>query len=102
MASGILILFRIGYCAVMRRTGRRKPPQPALPWPGTDETCPRCHGTTQVYYRAAPDGVEIVGGKRMPCPVCQGVGTVRTPLTPQPPALPEQALAASRTKQPFR
>ncbi len=79
----ILILFRIGYCAAMRRTVRRKPPQPALPWPGTDETCPRCHGTKQVYYRAAPDGVEIVGGKRMPCPVCQGVGTVRTPLTPR-------------------
>jgi len=23
--------------------------------------------------------VEIVGGKRMPCPTCQAVGTVRTP-----------------------
>jgi hypothetical protein len=30
VASGILILFRIGYCAVMRRTGRRTP-SPAGP-----------------------------------------------------------------------
>ena len=65
----------------MRRTRRRKPSQIALPWPGTDETCPRCHGTREVYHRATPPGVEIVGGKRLPCPTCQGVGTVRAPLT---------------------
>ena len=40
--------------------------------------------------------------QRMPCPVCQGVGTVLTPLTPQPPARPEPAPATSRTKQPVR
>jgi hypothetical protein len=25
--------------------------------------------------------VEILGGKRVPCPVCHGIGTVRAPLT---------------------
>lgn len=64
----------------MRRTRRHKPPQIALPWPGQDATCPRCHGTREVYHRAAPPGVEIVGGKRVPCPTCQAVGTVRAPL----------------------
>jgi hypothetical protein len=65
----------------MRRTPRRKPPQPALPWPGTDETCPRCHGARQVYHRAVAPRVEIIGGKRVPCPTCQAVGTVRSTLT---------------------
>jgi len=64
----------------MRRTRRHKPPQIALPWPGSDQTCPRCHGTREVYHRATPPGVEILGGKRRPCPTCQAVGTVRAPL----------------------
>lgn len=67
----------------MRRAARRKPCQIALPWPGTDETCPRCHGTKRVYHRATPIDVEIVGGKRIPCPACQAVGTVRTPSQSQ-------------------
>ena len=65
----------------MRRTRRQKACQIALPWPGSDQTCPRCHGTREVYHRAAPPGVEILGGKRRPCPACQAVGTVRAPVT---------------------
>ncbi|HTW69261.1 MAG TPA: hypothetical protein VME47_05190, partial [Acetobacteraceae bacterium] len=75
----ILIRFLCGYTAAMRRTAHRKPRQIPLPWPGTEETCPRCHGTKRVYHRATPNGVEIVGGKRIACPACQAVGTVRTP-----------------------
>jgi hypothetical protein len=55
----------------MRRTPRRKPSQTALLWPGTDELCPCCRGARQIYHRAVPPGVEVVGGKRIPCPVCQ-------------------------------
>ena len=36
--------------------------QAILAWPGTEETCPKCHG------------------KRITCPTCAGAGTVRTPL----------------------
>jgi hypothetical protein len=64
----------------MRRRAPRKPLQLALPWPGTDEICPRCRGTREIYYQATPKGVDIVGGKRVPCPACQAVGTVRAPL----------------------
>jgi len=52
-----------------------------LAWPGTEETCPKCHGKRHVYYlHAGQPGVEIVGGKRVTCPVCAGTGSVRTPL----------------------
>jgi hypothetical protein len=55
--------------------------QASLAWPGTEETCPKCHGQRDVYYlHAGQPGVEIVGGKRVACPVCAGAGTVRTPL----------------------
>jgi hypothetical protein len=55
--------------------------QASLAWPGTEETCPKCHGQRHVYYlRASQPGVEVVGGKRVTCPVCAGWGTVRTPL----------------------
>jgi hypothetical protein len=63
----------------MRRTRPQKPRQSALPWPGSDEICPRCHGAREVYHRTTLPGVEILGGKRMPCPTCQAVGTVRAP-----------------------
>ena len=34
-----------------------------------------------VYYlHAVQPGVEVVGGKRVTCPVCAGTGSVRTPL----------------------
>ena len=87
--------------AMQRRAAARiRPQQIVLPWPGTDEVCPRCHGLRQVYHRATPNGVEILGGKRMPCPVCQGVGTVRTPRQPgtgSAPAASGAAAAIGRT-----
>lgn len=55
--------------------------QASLAWPGTQETCPKCHGQRHVYYlHAGQPGVEVVGGKRVACPVCAGTGTVCTPL----------------------
>jgi hypothetical protein len=55
--------------------------QESLGWPGTGETCPKCHGKCHVYYlHTGQSGVEFVGGKRVTCPVCAGAGTVRTPL----------------------
>ena len=54
--------------------------QATLDWPGTEELCPKCHGQRHVYYlHAGQPGVEVVGGKRVSCPVCAGAGTVRTP-----------------------
>jgi hypothetical protein len=54
--------------------------QRSLAWPGTDETCPKCHGQRHVYYlHAGQPGVDVVGGK-CTCPVCAGTGSVRTPL----------------------
>jgi DnaJ-class molecular chaperone len=55
--------------------------QATLAWPGTEETCPKCHGKRHVYYlHADQPGIEVVGGKRVTCPTCAGTGTVRTPL----------------------
>jgi hypothetical protein len=55
--------------------------QASLAWPGIEETCPKCHGKRHVYYlHAGQPGVEVVGGKRVTCPVCAGEGSVRTPL----------------------
>jgi hypothetical protein len=41
-----------------------------LPLPGADQPCPRCQGQGEVYYLRR--AVEVIGGKRIPCPVCQG------------------------------
>jgi hypothetical protein len=62
--------------------------QSSLAWPGTEETCPKCRGQRHVYYlHAGQPGIEVVGGKRVTCPVCAGKGTVRTPLrSPTDPA----------------
>ena len=55
--------------------------QASLAWPGTEDTCPKCHGQRHVYYlHADQPGVEVLGGKRVTCPTCAGTGTVRTPL----------------------
>jgi hypothetical protein len=55
-------------------------PQASLLWPGADERCPKCQGRGDVYYlRAHQPAVEVLGGKRIVCPVCAGAGTVRTP-----------------------
>jgi hypothetical protein len=38
-------------------------PQATLEWPGTDETCPKCHGQRHVYYlHPGQPGVEVIGG----------------------------------------
>jgi DnaJ-class molecular chaperone len=59
--------------------------QASLAWPGTEETCPKCHGQRHVYYlHARRPSVEVVGGKRVTCPVCAGTGSVRTPLRSSP------------------
>jgi hypothetical protein len=66
----------------MRRTAtRRKPHQIDLPWPVAEVICPRCRGTKQVYHRATRPHVEVIGGKRIPCPICAASGKVRVPLT---------------------
>ncbi len=54
--------------------------QPSFLWPGADETCPRCRGQGDVYYlNVSQPGAEIVGGKRIPCPACHGLGAIRVP-----------------------
>ena len=38
--------------------------------------CLRCGGTKLVYRNRTPSGVEIVSGKRIPCPECGGLGKI--------------------------
>jgi DnaJ-class molecular chaperone len=58
--------------------------QLTLPWPGTDEPCPKCQGEGDVYYlHASRTGVDVVGGKRVVCPLCAGTGRVRAPAQDQ-------------------
>jgi hypothetical protein len=64
----------------LRPTSLTPSPQASLPWPGADERCPKCQGRGDVYYlRAHQPAVEVLGGKRIICPVCAGAGTVRAP-----------------------
>ena len=52
--------------------------QLSLPFPTADVRCPTCHGKGDMYYLAGrPD---VVGGKRLVCPVCRGEGRVRVPV----------------------
>jgi RecJ-like exonuclease len=55
--------------------------QPALPFLSADEQCPKCKGKGDVYYLHAktPD-VDVVGGKRVVCPVCEGAGNITVPI----------------------
>jgi hypothetical protein len=54
--------------------------QASLPWPGKEERCPKCQGRGDVYDLSAHQPVvEVLGGKRIACPVCAGAGTVRAP-----------------------
>jgi DnaJ-class molecular chaperone len=55
--------------------------QPTFPWPGADEPCPKCKGEGNVFYLHAtlPD-VDVTGGKRVVCPVCEGIGSIRVPV----------------------
>lgn len=48
-------------------------------WPTRPVPCPKCGGARTVYYlhaRAPGRVVVVVGGKRIPCPVCHGSGDV--------------------------
>jgi hypothetical protein len=55
--------------------------QPALPFPGADEHCPKCKGKGDVYYlHATMPNVDVVGGKRVVCPVCLGEGKIAVPV----------------------
>ena len=54
------------------------PHQASLEWPGADEVCPKYRGIGNVYY--LPTRPQVVGGKRVACPVCAGSGSVRKPL----------------------
>ena len=43
--------------------------QKPLPWESRKTTCRRCKGGKTVYYAAIRGGVEVVGGRRVPCPI---------------------------------
>lgn len=60
--------------------------QLALPWPGIDAPCPKCQGRGEIYYLNARRrlDVDVVGGKRIVCPVCQGTRVVRLPTRAAP------------------
>jgi DnaJ-class molecular chaperone len=55
--------------------------QPVLPFPGAEERCPKCKGKGDVYYlHATIPGADVVGGKRVVCPVCLGEGRITVPV----------------------
>jgi hypothetical protein len=58
----------------------REDRQQILPWPGGAAPCPKCRARGEVYYLQTrqPD-VEIIGGRRIICPACGGVGMVWAP-----------------------
>ncbi|HEY3848478.1 MAG TPA: hypothetical protein VGL95_15330 [Acetobacteraceae bacterium] len=58
--------------------------QKPLPWPSHKTVCRRCHGSKTVYHAAMRSGVEVVGGRRVPCPDCCGNGTILEPDRPSP------------------
>ena len=54
----------------------------SLPFPTTAVPCPTCHGKGDVNYLAArPD---VIGGKRIVCPVCEGHARVPVKGDEQP------------------
>jgi hypothetical protein len=58
--------------------------QKPLPWESHKTICRRCKGSRTVYYASMRGGVEVIGGRRVPCPDCGGIGTVREPDQPPP------------------
>jgi len=43
--------------------------QPSLAWPGTEETCPKCHGQRDVYYlHAGQPGSTLSAASVSPAP----------------------------------
>ena len=57
---------------------RQKP----LPWASHKTVCRRCKGSKTVYYASMRSGVEVIGGRRVPCPECSGKGIVLEPVHP--------------------
>jgi len=53
--------------------------QLSLPFPAAEVRCRTCDGKDDVYYLAGRPNV--VGGKRVVCPVCAGAGRVRVPTS---------------------
>lgn len=49
--------------------------QMTLQW--HDERCPKCHGAGDTYFQTG--GVDVVGGKRITCSVCDGAGLTLVP-----------------------
>jgi DnaJ-class molecular chaperone len=72
------LVMAIGHRAVETRMTS----QPSFEWPGADEACPRCKGKGDVYY-LHHSGADVVGGKRITCPACDGSGVVRVPVIPR-------------------
>ena len=68
--------------------GRRMPDlihdrrQKPLPWASHKTVCRRCKGSKTVYYASTSSGVEVIGGRRVPCPECSGKGIVLEPVHP--------------------
>ena len=58
--------------------------QKPLPWESHKTACRRCKGSRTVYYASMRSGVDVVGGRRVPCPDCGGKGTVQEPDQPSP------------------
>ena len=56
--------------------------QRPLPWASHKTICRRCKGTKTVYYASLRSGVEVIGGRRVPCPECSGKGIVLEPVHP--------------------
>jgi hypothetical protein len=59
-----------------------RPEAETLPWESHKTVCRRCKGSKTVYYASMRGGVEVIGGRRVPCPDCGGKGTVREPDQP--------------------
>ncbi len=53
--------------------------QSPLPLGRHKTLCRRCTGSGTVYYAAVRGGVEVVGGRRVPCPDCGGKGKIQAP-----------------------
>ena len=52
------------------------PRQSTLLWEAPVLVCQRCLGSKTVYHARSRSKVEVIGGKRIPCPECAGIGFV--------------------------
>ena len=54
----------------------QSPGQSTLPWEAPVLACQRCMGSKTVYRARLRSKVAVIGGKRIPCPECAGIGFV--------------------------